>query len=288
MPFFMYLSGLVFFLLSIDKIKTIQDYSKFIQKRAFRLLLPFFLFGVFIIIGKMVASKFVFVDNLPDNFFTAIINIFWDVGKSPATSIWYVFVLFVFCLIVPPLFKATYIMFKENGIFILFFLSIALYWLPLPMYLYLKFIGKFLVFFIVGGIVTIHYEQYLEKLDKYWLVWLGIFASIFILLIFIDNIIITKFIIGFASIPAIHSLARKSFILNSKLLAILGEYTFPIYLMNTIFIGVAKGVILKFTNWDGVHFLFIAPILLISGLIFPILLRKYILSKIKFIDEMTK
>ena len=103
MPFFMYLSGLIFFLISLDKIRTRNDYWSFAKKRAYQLLLPFFLFGVLIIIGKILASHILFVDNLPDDFFTGILNIFWDINNSPATSIWYIFVLFVFSLLTPPL-----------------------------------------------------------------------------------------------------------------------------------------------------------------------------------------
>jgi hypothetical protein len=65
----------------------------------------------------------------------------------------------------------------------------------------------------------------------------------------------------------------------------LGRFTFPIYLMNTIAIGFAKGVLFKFVIWDGINFLFFAPILLISGLFVPIFIKKQILARNKLIDS---
>jgi hypothetical protein len=68
----------------------------------------------------------------------------------------------------------------------------------------------------------------------------------------------------------------------------LGKYTFSIYLMNTIAIGSTKAVILKFIAWDGFNFIFIAPIILLSGLLIPIAVKKYVFTKIRPLDFITK
>jgi len=283
MPFFMCLSGLVFFLISIDKIKTLNDYFSFVKKRSYRLLLPFFIFGAVIIIGKFTVSQFMQVENIPDDFFTGVINIFWNVDKSPAGSIWYIFVLFIFCVFVPVLLKIP-----KNNLFIMFGLSFLLYFIDLPPYLYLKLSGEFLVFFIIGGVIALYYKEYTEKLDKYWIIWLMIFGISFITLYTEINEENTKFIIGCASISALHALCRKSFMLKSNFFSILGEYSFVIYLLNTICIGVVKLGITRFVSND-INFIFIFIPAVLSGIIIPILVKKYIFKfkYIKFLDDIT-
>jgi len=70
-------------------------------------------------------------------------------------------------------------------------------------------------------------------------------------------------------------------------LSFLGLYTYPIYLMNTITIGVTKGGVLKITSWDGYNFMIMFPLLLVAGLLFPILIKRYIFSRIQIIDRIT-
>lgn len=284
MPFFMYLSGLVFFLVSLDKINSITDYTNFIKKRAFRLLLPFFIFGVVITAGKMVASNFLHVEKLPNNFFMAIANtiVLWDVNTSPVFSIWYIYVLFVFCVIVPPILRLL-----RSNLFLLYCLSLILFFLPLPWYFYLKMVGTYLVFFLAGGIAAIWYEKYTATLDRYWVLWLAILGLSFGLLLFNDEFNINLFVIGTTSIPALHAFSRRSFVLNSKFLALLGKYTFSIYLLNTICIGLGKGVLYVFIDINDSNFFLVLPVLVACGIAIPIFVRRFVFSRIKYVDEMT-
>jgi len=60
-----------------------------------------------------------------------------------------------------------------------------------------------------------------------------------------------------------------------------------IYLFNTIFIGLAKGLLLRVTDWDGVHFLFFALILMFSGTLGPILLRQALFRHVEILERYT-
>src|SRR5580704_9173640 len=62
MPFFMYLSGYVVFLTGAARITPAQ-WPDFTSRRMYRLLLPFVLFGLVILFGKLVAADFIQVDN---------------------------------------------------------------------------------------------------------------------------------------------------------------------------------------------------------------------------------
>ena len=66
----------------------------------------------------------------------------------------------------------------------------------------------------------------------------------------------------------------------------LGKYTFPIYLMNTAFIGLSKGVMLQFASWDGMNFLWFAPVLLAAGVAGPILVKRLLIARNQFLNTL--
>ena len=73
---------------------------------------------------------------------------------------------------------------------------------------------------------------------------------------------------------------RTTSLAQSRWLLTLGLYTFPIYLMNTIAIGLVKGVLLKFFPWDGLNFLVYVPFLFAGGLLLRYLVRECFLVKV--------
>jgi hypothetical protein len=62
-------------------------------------------------------------------------------------------------------------------------------------------------------------------------------------------------------------------------LAWLGRWSLAIYLMNTIAIGLTKGVMLKVLPWHGINFLLYFPLLTLAGVALPLavagLARRY-------------
>jgi hypothetical protein len=60
-----------------------------------------------------------------------------------------------------------------------------------------------------------------------------------------------------------------------------------IYLFNTLFIGLAKGLLLLVAPWDGPHFLPFALVLMSAGLFGPMGLKIYAFRRIKFLERMT-
>ena len=93
--------------------------------------------------------------------------------------------------------------------------------------------------------------------------------------------------LGLLSIPACYALMVGMRITESwGILKKLGAYTFPIYLMNTVFIGVTKGLMLKLSSWDGTNFLWFAPLLLAAGIIGPILTKELLFRRISTLDRM--
>ena len=60
-----------------------------------------------------------------------------------------------------------------------------------------------------------------------------------------------------------------------------------IYLFNTLFIGLAKGVLFLRWSWDGAHFLPFAAMLMSAGLIGPVLLKYFGFRHVKRLDRLT-
>ena len=60
-----------------------------------------------------------------------------------------------------------------------------------------------------------------------------------------------------------------------------------IYLFNTLFIGLAKALLLPLWPWDGTNFCAFAIALMTAGLLGPIALKRYAFRRVKWLDRMT-
>jgi hypothetical protein len=92
---------------------------------------------------------------------------------------------------------------------------------------------------------------------------------------------------GCISFPAIHGWLRSLSADWAKVFSWLGRYSFMIYLCNTWFIGVAKGVLLHAWSWDGTNFLPFAAVLMLWGVMGPVALKRAILKRVRVLDRLT-
>lgn len=73
-----------------------------------------------------------------------------------------------------------------------------------------------------------------------------------------------------------------------RFLLFIGNMVFPIYLMNTAAIGVAKAMLLLLVPWDGISFLIVyVPIITLVGICCPIVLKIVVFSRIGWLDRLT-
>lgn len=287
MPLFLYLSGLV------------AVYSGFLQRprraflglalrRAQRLLVPFFGLGVLIVLGKCAAAGLVHVDNAPAGVWAGLRALVWDTGHSPALSIWYLFVLFVVSL--------GSVLVLDGQVARLPWLlvvSLVVFWVPLPGYVYLDRVGMFAPFFLLGAAAGFAGARWEGVVDRVWPWAMAVFCACLAAIVFCGaETAFTQraslLLVGVISFPAIHGLLRCSwFIPHQKAFLLLGRYGFMIYLFNTLFIGLVKGGLLLVWSWDGAHFLPFACVLMCAGLMGPVALKRYAFRRVKFLDRMT-
>lgn len=281
MPFFMYLSGYILAYSGSLFVKA-ENFQSYITKKAKRFLIPFFFMGLVIYFGKVGASAFMHVDNNSLDALHGLTALIWNTQASPATSLWYIFVMFVYCLIMPPLVWAL----RGNGLALLA-VAIVIYIIPFPPYVYLDKIGHNFVFLVLGCLAAQLNMQYLDVIDRWK--WLSLAAfALSLLLVFVDmDWVLRMAIVGTLSLPALHGFARIPAITASKTLQFLGKYCFVIYLFNTVMIGFAKGVMFHVLSWDGINFLLFVPVLFAAGVLGPIILKIVILRRVKAIDRIT-
>ncbi len=280
MPFFMALSGYTMYI-SSSQAKAQANPVSFIAQRAKRLLIPFLIFGVLIVLGKHVVGSFLYVDNYSQNLTRDLINLLWFTQLSAAQSIWYVFVLFQICVIVAilgPIARFPFFIF-------LAVLPLMMFAYGLP-YFYLDRLLIFMPFFFLGGALAQRGEQFLRLVDRY--LWLSLI--IFGIALATSLLIEWRLALiscGITSIPVILGICRLPAFARDRVLLYLGALSFSIYLLNTIFIGLVKAVLLPFVSWGGSGFFIYFALMLAAGLIGPILVKRLIFARWRVADEIT-
>ena len=292
MPLFMYLSGYVTFLSGAAR-TPVSGWPSLVRRRAVRLLVPFALFGLAVLCGKLIVARFASVDNVPPDLFDGLRELVWNTRYSPATSVWYIAVLFAFCVVTPLLLAL------ERSRRLLAASAVIIYLLPLPPLIYLDRMSTYFLFFVAGGLAADAGPRWLHVIDRIWplaLAALGVVA-LPVALGWIpfdwnegNNVFPYKWALligGLLSMPAIHGLVRHGAAARSALLASLGHYAFVIYLLNTVFIGLTKAVLLHFVSWEGAHFPPVAAALMLAGVGGPLFVKRYVLRRLPALDRAT-
>jgi fucose 4-O-acetylase-like acetyltransferase len=291
-PFLFYLSGYATGLSGSDRRSGIA-YRLMLRRRAARLLLPALLFGLVILAGKLVASRFIMVDNLPASPWSGLVDLIWHTDRSPAQSVWYLVVLFIFVAATPPIRRT----FGDGGALAcsigLFGLAVVSL-LPTPRLLYLHGICGNAVFFATGIVAATK--------DASWMAWLDrhrralacglllTLASMLLLDIVAPNelpVSLRRLATSLVALPALHALMRGLPTRAETMLDALAPYGFAIYLLNTICIGLAKGVLMLGLPWTAGDFPLYAAVLTIAGIVGPVLTKRLLIRPLPLLNRLT-
>lgn len=284
MPFFMYLSGYVYFFTSSHHIK-IADWLGMARRRAERLLVPFIAFGLVLTVGKAVGRVFMHVDHPPESAFAAMSGLFWDTDRSPAISVWYIWVLFVYTIVTPVFYTLV-----SGRLPALLAAAAVMCVLPVPHVMFLDRVFLYYVFFVVGGICAARGDRWLGFVDRYWVVVACAFVTaVSISVLYFEDLPGTARLVvcGVLSMPVLHGIVRTGVVSRWSVLLLCGQLSFVIYLFNTPFIGVVKGLMLHALPWDGPKFLVYLPVLMAAGVFGPILLKRYLIRYVPYLDRLT-
>ena len=283
MPFFMYLSGYTLYY-TLPKIESIQEYWQFIKKKALRLLPPLLLFGIFIGIGKYLMQSHIEVDRVPPFSWYEFLKIIIEPMDSFARSIWYIYVLFEFYVTIPLLLKAT-----NFKLILLIIIGLLIHFFRPTEYFAFASYNEYFLYFVLGMVSVKYRKETLQLFSKFRVIFCILFVSSFYLITLNMSGELSKTIISLFSILALHSLMMtKLFDKNSQIL-LFAKYTFVIYLLNTVVIGLTKGVIIRYFVWEGNWFILSGTIIFLLGLYGPIFIKKFIfrLKTFSYFDEIT-
>jgi fucose 4-O-acetylase-like acetyltransferase len=281
MPFFMYLSGTVFGFAG-KQCTSLHAYPRYLQGRAVRLLLPFALFGLLIVVGKYLSQFLVYVDDPPRRLSTGISELVLDTHRSPALSIWYVYVLFLYSTAMPLLWRIGL------GWGSAVALGLALFALPVTDILYLDRVAGYFVFFALGGLIAIHRDRIEPWFRRALPLWLILFAASLLTEWTALPAQARLLICGTAAIPALHGLVQSRLFARDRLLLTLGDYAFTIYLLNTIAIGLAKAGYLKLAPFRGASATFALALFFAAGILMPILLRRCVEGRVPVLARLMR
>ncbi len=243
-------------------------YRALLGRRARRWLVPALLFGIAVTYGKWLLAGHVPVDHAPDNLGAGLVALIWQTDESPAQSVWYLIVLFAYAAAVPPL--------RQLGggrSLPLLIISLLLMPLPLPQLLYAD---RFLINlpFYLAGIVAAEADcDWCRFLDRSRRGLLLLFLCVLPLLMLRAPAWPrpVSLLAGSAvAIPALHALVRGLWLPALSLLDRLAPFAFAIYLLNTVFIGLAKALLLQILPWTAASFPVFAPLLWLAGVIGPV------------------
>ena len=282
MPFFMYLSGYVAGYKALGGVGR-DAYPRYLSSRAVRLLVPFFAFGLVVLAGKMLAANIIHVDNRPDGLLSGLVDLFWTTRDSPSGSVWFMFCLFLFLALTPPL------GWLGAGYWPHLVLGVVVFATGLPARLYLNKAAEVAVYFAIGALAGERAERLDAPLRRLWPLAMAGFA---VLLVGHDiapgawrgPIAVATAVL---SIPAIHGAVLALHGQAPSWSAVFGKFSFAIYLLNTIAIGVAKGVMLRVMPWHGTNFLLFFPVLMLAGTAGPIIVKLTLFRLHPTLDRMT-
>lgn len=283
MPFFLFITGLVAGV-TYSPVSGLRGYRGFVARKFDRLIPAYLLMAVIVFVGKWLAQSVVYVDH-PVGSSSEFFEVFYSPRTSYSKYLWYVYVLFLYYLPLPAVLAG-----KGPRRFVpLLVIAFALscygeYGAP-SSYFGLDLFCRYALFFYGGVIAGRYWSTYVACVDRWGMV---LFALFFVTLV--GNGMawwdVSRLWLGLLSCVALHRIVRNEFRCGN-LVDLLGQYSFPIYLLNTIAIGSVKALVLLFTSWDGSHFLAVAPLLLASGLLLPIALRETVLCRVPLIDRWT-
>jgi len=278
MPFFMFLSGLIFYY-TYTSICTLSDYGRYVVRKALRFGPSYLLFGGLMIAGKVIAQRFLHVDSPPESFWRGLGGILLWPSISHAASLWYIYALLVFQATFPIILRLS-----RDRLEPLLVVAFALHFVKGTPLLCLDRVCELAFVFVAGAYAACHFSTWAALVDRFRKFTVIAFVVVLITSVFCY---VPSYPIALLSVPALHGLCRLPRWRSSSWLLLFGKYTFVIYLMNTMVLGLEKGLLEKFHLWTGLQLAFFAPLMVLSGMFVPILIKTRVFSKIPILDRIT-
>jgi len=282
MPLFMIISGYLYSLSS--RVVSFLDYIQFVKHKAIRLVIPYFVIAVSVLLIKIILQNFIPMENPVSSKF--LIQLFFAPMGGFATFLWFIYTLFMILLIIP---------FLEHilkNYLILFILSILLYFVNAPKVFCLNLVIKNLPFFVSGMLIN----KFVLKKDNL-LVIIGLSLGMFTVL---ANLFLTTgnskfFLLHSSSLTTALSISLVIWWLSKYMIRLkffgrwfmlLGIYSASIYLFHTSAMAPVKLLLSDFMKISTVNFHISVFIVCTIGISVPIVLTELVINRSKILSRL--
>lgn len=276
MPLFIFLCGIIQSYTQ-SPIQSLGDYVGFLKKKTSRLAPAWVLFATIIFAGKYLASFVTTVDNgvtgLSDYF-----TVFIKPKASFSAYLWFIYVLYVYYLLTP---LAYYITRRRIEWLLPVGVGLLLMDVSSPLFA-AHSLATYALYYLIGLWCGDHVDFFQKAVSKVGALTLIVFAG---LIAYVGPFDHSMVVMGLLSIPALIWVVGFAKGQLKEALMMLGQYSFVIYLMNTILIGVVKGVFLKVVSWDNAGFLIMLPALIWGGVYAPVMIKNHIINRIPYLRK---
>jgi hypothetical protein len=147
-------------------------------------------------------------------------------------------------------------------------------------------VSRYLFFLLLAALCLEDLELVEVLLRRYWLRFFSVFIAVLVL-------VPVNWLPTFAGLLCVPALLGLSLVVDrwstvSQLLQFVGRSSLTIYLMNTMALGLVRGIVLKFWSWDDWRFVVVAPVMLCAGLFLPIAVQRLIFSRPAWLNRITR
>lgn len=274
MPLFMFASGYIYIAFRKE-----ESYAHFLMKKVKRLMVPYFTTSFLIVTIKLLTERNSYVEN------PVTVLSYIKILYSPEAGyfLWFIWALWWIFVIVPVL-KTKRI--RLVGLII----AIVMHCAPMTFtqVFCLEQVRQMMVFFMLGVVAYDHKDTYIRYAKNLALPIILLFVGCEYIYLCHNSIggVFRGLIpyLGIATIMYISTgLSHRKTLVISKVLCMIAPSTYIIYLFHTTFEGFMKAVVHKIpmlaNPTNDLCFIVGALAVILVGIVGPILLHKYILSR---------
>lgn len=279
MPLIFFLSGFV----SSDVLKNQKFNGKiaFCQKRAIRLMVPYFSVGIcYIVLDKLMGVTDLYENGLPGVLFHML------KGDNPNWQLWTLYALFG-CAVIS-------IFLVHRNVTFMIAIAIVLqimYCTPLASLGYCTIVSsieKYFLYFVVGLIMRKMIDEKKQTIDKCSAKRLAMFSVVLLITLNIGIFIFGEHRslhlltapLGIYAVCCFSVFLQKDSSIWNKLFNLVGRYGMDIYILANLVQNLVEKILYDYAN---INEWIVALVSLVAGVVAPILVSKYIVRKIKIL-----
>jgi fucose 4-O-acetylase-like acetyltransferase len=279
MAFFFFLSGYVFFLTPHG------DWPSRLRKSLSRLVPAYLLFAIIVYLAKLVAAHYVPVDRPVSDVFDESWRMITYPTRGFASFLWFIVTLLSLYGLM-----ALIHQWVERYFALMLASSLALHLLSvhgaITELFGLNQLTRYWFFFLLGGWGLQHRDVVLPVIKRHALI---LMLALAVVLVYVPSPWLMT-VAACVAIPALHGavLWVDRVPPLDAVLQWLGRNSYTIFLMNSLALGLSRGVAVRVWGWDDWKFAVVAPVLAVCGLVLPVIAQRLVFSRSVYLDRLTR